>query len=306
MSWRLGNGPGGYGNGPSGYSNGSGGYGDGPGGFGGSGGRNSRFNDQGAIPSVSNPHRSHIKLKPFNEDDDAKIFLLTFENLTKHMDEFTRANTFLNTLEKGATARIKGDLNCEWTYKNLKIIFISEFMDATEIARAKDRFLSIKIEKNENLEQFAKRYYVLAQDLKFEGSLSLIDAKNAMYQALAPHRFLSAVCTSHIVAATNTKAITNIVKEQAKNFATFGKESFSTNFSSSSSRPAKIMALTSENCERYGDTANYRIRCFLCKEIGHRKVNCPKNKRPDNQASIYVLSKISYLKKGRQTVLITN
>ena len=65
-------------------------------------------------------------------------------------------------------ARIKGDLNCEWTYKNLKTIFF-EFMDATEIERAKDRFLSIKIEKNENLEQFAKRYYILAQDLKLEG-----------------------------------------------------------------------------------------------------------------------------------------
>ena len=89
-------------------------------------------------------------------------------------------------------------------------------MDATEIARAKDRFLSIKIEKNENLEQFAKRYYVLAQDLKFEGSLSLIDAKNAMYQALAPHRFLSAVCTSHIVAATNIKAITNMSRNKQK------------------------------------------------------------------------------------------
>ena len=148
------------------------------------------------------------------------------------------------------------------------------------------------------MEQFAKRYYVLAQDLKFEGSLSLIDAKNAMYQALAPHRFLSAVCTSHIVAATNIKAITNIVKEQAKNFATFGKESFSTNFSSSSSRPAKIMALTSEICERYGDTANYRIRCFLCKEIGHRKVNCPKNKRPDNQAGINVLSEDIIFEEG--------
>ena len=79
-----------------------------------------------------------------------EIFLLTFENYTKYMDEFTRANTFLNTLEKGATARINGDLNCEWTYKNLKTIFISEFMDITKIARAKDRFLSIKIEKNEN------------------------------------------------------------------------------------------------------------------------------------------------------------
>ena len=42
--------------------------------------------------------------------------------------------------------------------KNLKTIFIYEFMDATKIARAKDRLKSIKIEKNGNLEQFAKRY----------------------------------------------------------------------------------------------------------------------------------------------------
>ena len=86
------------------------------------------------------------------------------------------------------------------------------------------------IEKNENSEQFANFYYILAQELKFEGSLSLIDAKNAMYQVLAPCCFLSAVCTSHIVAAINIKAITNIVKEQANKFATFGKESFSTKF----------------------------------------------------------------------------
>ena len=111
-----------------------------------------------------------------------------------------------------------------------------------------------------------------------------------MYQALAPHCFLSLVCTSHIVAATNIKAITNIVKEQKKNFATFGKETLYTNFSSSSFWPAKIMALNSEICERHGDTSKYRIRCFLCKEIGHRKFNCPKNKRPDNQGGINVLS----------------
>ena len=92
------------------------------------------------------------------------------------------------------------------------------------------------------------------------------------------------------MAAANIKAITNIVKEQVKFFATFGKESFSTNFSSSFSRPAKIMALTSEIHERYGDTANYRICCFLCKEIGHRKVNCPKTKKLDIQARIDVLS----------------
>ena len=69
-------------------------------------------------------------------------------------------------------------------------------------------------------------------------------------------------------------------------------------FSSSSSRPAKIMALTSEICERYGDTANYRIRCFLCKEICHRKVNCPKNDWLDNQAGINVLSEDIVFEEG--------
>ena len=84
---------------------------------------------------------------------------------------------------------MKGDLNCEWTYKNLKTIFISEYMDATKIARAKDRFLGIKIEKNENLEQFAKRYYVLAQDLKFEGKYLLLMQKTLCTKRLLPTAF---------------------------------------------------------------------------------------------------------------------
>ena len=99
----------------------------------------------------------------------------------------------------------------------------SDFMDTTKIARAKDRFLSINIEKNENLEHFTKCYFVLAQDLSLKKVYLFIDEKTLLNQALAPHCFLSAVYTSHIVAATNIKAITNIVKEQAKNFANFGK-----------------------------------------------------------------------------------
>ena len=66
------------------------------------------------------------------------------------------------------------------------------------------------------------------------------------------------------------------------------------------------MALTSEIRERYGETANYRIRCFLCKEIGHRKVNCPKNKRPVNQAGINVLSEASIFEEGQSDSLIMN
>ena len=59
-----------------------------------------------------------------------------------------------------------------------------------------------------------------------------------------------------------------------------------------------MIALTSEICELYGDMAKYRIHSFLCKEIGHRKVNCAKTKRLDNQAGIIVLSKYIIFEEG--------
>lgn len=62
-------------------------------------------------------------------------------------------------------------------------------MDATKIARAKDRFLSIKIEKNENLEQFAKRYYVLAQDFSLKGVYLLLMQKTLCTKRLLPTAF---------------------------------------------------------------------------------------------------------------------
>ena len=94
-----------------------------------------------------------------------------------------------------------------------------------------------------------------------------------MFQVSRPLRMLLAICTSHIIMAHELKQIVDIVCKQEKNFSIFDKDSFSINHSSSLQKPVWVMALTTEICEKFGDIADPRIHCFLCKEIGHRKFN---------------------------------
>ena len=60
-------------------------------------------------------------------------------------------------------------------------------MEKTHVTCSKAKFMNIKILKNEALTDFANRFYKAAQNLKFNNSWDLIDAKNAMEQAIEPY-----------------------------------------------------------------------------------------------------------------------
>ena len=60
-------------------------------------------------------------------------------------------------------------------------------MDKILVTCSKAKFMNIKILKNEALTNFATWFYKAAQFIKFDKSLGLIDAQNAMEQALKPY-----------------------------------------------------------------------------------------------------------------------
>ena len=65
---------------------------------------------------------------------------------------------------------------------------------------------------------FTCRFYEKAQFLKYHGHLLLIDAKNAMFQALDPYRSLSLFTAQGIRQAKNIKEIKNAVAVMSRQF----------------------------------------------------------------------------------------
>ena len=92
-------------------------------------------------------------------------------------------------------------------------------MDEILVTCSKAKFMNIKILKNEALTDFANQFYKAVQNLKFNNSLDLIDAKNAMEQAIEPYRELAIACASPLANAINLKEIVNLVNCQSKNFS---------------------------------------------------------------------------------------
>ena len=66
----------------------------------------------------------NVKIKDFCETDDARIFKNTFENFTVGLDDCLKANNLIVALNQGVLDCIKGELKCEWTFKNLQKIFL--------------------------------------------------------------------------------------------------------------------------------------------------------------------------------------
>ena len=104
----------------------------------------------------------------------------------------------------------------------------------------------------------------MCQNLIFDNQVSLIDIKNAVFQAIRPHIILSAGCTSHITMATEVKQIVDIVREQEKFFLILVKTLLKLEISFSSVKiPIIVITLTSEIRVRFGNTADAHICCFL-------------------------------------------
>ena len=55
-------------------------------------------------------------------------------------------------------------------------------------------------------------------------------------------------------------------------------------------KPFRVIALTPENCERFGNAADAQLCCFLFKKIGHKKINCLSNLKKSNSSQINLLS----------------
>ena len=91
-------------------------------------------------------------------------------------------------------------------------------MDETTLSAEKEEFMLIKLIKGESLLDFTCQFYEKAQFLKYHGHLLLIDAKNAMFQALDPYRSLSLFTAQGIRQAKNTKEIKNAVAVMSRQF----------------------------------------------------------------------------------------
>lgn len=205
------------------------------------------------------------KLAKYKEGEDACLFIKLFEQLWKGYVDPDLSNHFLAAIEPEAMTRFAADLNFDWNYPELKRLFLREFDDPVEVARLKEQFMRIKIDKSESLDEFAMRYYKLANKLALHDSCSLIDAKNALSQAIFPFHSLSSVCSAHIELARDFKQLHNIISLQAKNFRNLG------NFhSNNQSLPKKrILVLDKETKEKHGPLFMKNTRCYRCNEFGN-------------------------------------
>ena len=71
--------------------------------------------------------------------------------------------------------------------------------------------MNIKILKSESLIEFTNWFFKLAQELKFNGTLDLINIKNAMEQDIKPYRHLAIACASPLANAINLKEVINLL-----------------------------------------------------------------------------------------------
>ena len=76
-------------------------------------------------------------------------------------------------------------------------------MKASDNYRKQLLDIKIKNQKCKALANSATWFYKTAQNLKLYNSLGLIDAKNAMEQALEPYQEMAIACTSPLANATN-------------------------------------------------------------------------------------------------------
>ena len=71
--------------------------------------------------------------------------------------------------------------------------------------------MNIKIMKTESLIKFFTFFYKLAQNLVFNNILDLIDAKNAMEQAIESYRELAIAYASLLANAISLEEIYNLI-----------------------------------------------------------------------------------------------
>ena len=194
-----------------------------------------------------------MKLLKFKEGDDAKIFMITIEKLLQTATNEEKAVQFLACVETEAMNRIKGEIGEDWDFANMRKVFVAEFMDKILVTRSKAEFMNIKILKNEALTDFANRFYKAAQNLKFNNSLDLIDAKNAMEQALEPYQELAIACASPLADAINLKEFVNLINRQSKNFSQLNPaRSTFPSLSLLSSNYEKVYTVDKETCKQFG------------------------------------------------------
>ena len=123
-------------------------------------------------------------------------------------------------------------------------------------------------------------FYKAAYNLKFNNSLDLIDAKNAMEQAIEPYQELAIACASPLANAINLKEIVNLMNCQSRNFSQLNPAcSTFSSLSLPSSNFKKVYTVDKETCKKFGSLIERRVECFNCNNIGHFKANCPSPKK---------------------------
>ena len=146
------------------------------------------------------------------------------------------------------------------------MLFIEEFLDETTLLAEKEEFMLIKLIKGESLIDFTRRFYEKAQFLRCHGHLLLIDAKNAMFQALDPYQSLSLFTAQGIRQAKNIKEIKNAVAVMSRQF---------NNITDQELYPKKKVFNVSNPVLTFIVDLVW-VHCYNCKELGHYSQNCPK------------------------------
>ena len=133
---------------------------------------------------VRQKNNPSVEVRLFTEQDDPRIFIRYFKTLMMDHTDESKATQFMNAMCSLAIDKMKGDLNKEWVYSELKELFLNSLVDHQEQHHHKDKFASIKVKSGETLTEFGERFNEQAQHIRYNGNLDLVDIKNAMSQAV--------------------------------------------------------------------------------------------------------------------------
>jgi len=159
-----------------------------------------------------------------------------------------------------------------WDYEHVKNLLIEQLGDNSMTALKKTQFMTIKLNRNESIEEFSVRFYHEAQVLKGTRNLSVHDTHISLGQALAPYPDFARVMHPVLNNQSDARTLTNYMKGTAKLFPNFNKEK-----SSNSERRIKLTKLPSRqeykpssfSSQNHPQQSNWKLNCTNCGRNNH-------------------------------------